>query len=273
MTSDAIPLADARAFARPAARTRLIRLTLAAGALAAAVAAFLLALRNPPESALLLPAGSDGIVALDLSASVSTSRSRRLASTLDRLARSKGRLGLVIFSDTAYLALPPRSPAAELRPFTRFFRVTPQGAGARPTTPKSPWSSQFSAGTLISEGLALALDVAREDGGGRTAVLLVSDLDASSGDVGRITTVILEYRRAGVPLHVVALDPEPRDRATFAALLARPGALTVAPDPVASAIPESRVRDHRLIAATLLTGVLLAGLIVVTARLRWRDGP
>jgi hypothetical protein len=81
---------------------------------------------------------------------------------------------------------------------------------------------------------------------------------------------MLEYRRADVPLHVVALDPEPRDRATFAALLARPGALSVAPDPAVSAVPESRVRDHRLIAASLLTGLLLAGLIAVAARLRWR---
>lgn len=270
MTSDAIPLADARPFARPAARTRRVRLALAVGAVVTAVAAFAIALRDPPESALLLPAGSDGIVVLDLSASVSTSRNRRLASTLDRLARSKGRLGLVIFSDTAYLALPPRSPAGELRPFTRFFRVTPQGAGSHPTSPRSPWSSQFSAGTMISQGLALALDVAREAEGKRTAVLLISDLDASAGDVGRVASVMLEYRRTDIPLHVVALDPDPRDRATFAALLERPDALTVAPDPAVSAIPESRVRDHRLIAASLLTGVLLAGLIAVTARLRWR---
>lgn len=270
MTSNAIPLADARPFARPAARTRLVRLTLAVGALAVAAAAFSIALRDPPESALLLPRDTDGIVVLDVSASVSTSTNRRLASTLDRLARSKGRYGLVLFSDTAYLALPPGSPAAELRPFARFFHVTPGGRGSRPSTPRSPWSSQFSAGTLISAGLALALVVAREGGGEGTAVLLVSDLDDSSTDAGRLATVMLEYRRADVPLHVVALDPEPRDRATFAALLARPGALTVASDPAVSAVPESRVRDHRLIAASLLTGLLLAGLISVTARLRWR---
>ena len=269
MTSDAIPLADARPFARPVARTRLVRLTLAVGALAMAAAAFAIALRDPPESALLLPPGTDGIVVLDVSASVSTSTNRRLASTLDRLAHSKGRYGLVLFSDTAYLALPPGSPAAELRPFARFFHVTP-GRGSRPSTPRSPWSSQFSAGTLISAGLALALDVARKERDEGNAVLLVSDLDDSSTDAGRLAAVMLEYRRADVPLNVVALDPEPRDRATFAALLARPGALTVAPDPAVSAVPESRVRDHRLIAASLLTGVLLAGLIAVTARLRWR---
>jgi hypothetical protein len=269
MTSSAIPLADARPFGQSAARTRLVRLTLAVGALCAAAAAFAVALRDAPESALLLPPGTDGIVVLDVSASVSTSTNRRLASTLDRLARSKGRYGLLLFSDTAYLALPPGSPAAELRPFARSFRVT-SGPGSRPRTPRSPWSSQFSAGTLISAGLALALDVVRAEDGEGTAVLLVSDLDDSSTDVGRVATVLLEYRRAHVPLHVVALDPEPRDRATFTALLADPGALTVAPDPAVSAVPESRVRDHRLIAGSLLTGVLLAGLIAVSARLRWR---
>ena len=270
MTSEAIPLADARPFRRPAARTRLVRATLAVGALAAAAAAFATALRDHPVSVASLPAGTDGIVGLDISASVSTSASRRLASTLDQLAHSKGRYGLVLFSDSAYLALPPGSPATELRPFTRFFGVTSQGADGSPRTPKSPWSSQFSAGTFITGGLALALDVARKDEG-RTAVLLVSDLAASAMDVGWISSVLLEYRRVGVPLHVVALDPEPRDRATFAALLANPGRLTVAPDPLAGAAPERRVRDTRLLVASLLTGVLLAGLLVVTARLRWRD--
>ena len=269
MTSEAIPLADAQPFRRSAARTRLVRTTLAVGALAAAVVAFATALGDPPVSVVTLPAGTDGIVVLDISASVSTSASRRLASTLDQLAHSKGRYGLVLFSDTAYLALPPGSPAAELRPFTRFFGVTTKGADGRPRTPKSPWSSQFSAGTSIAQGLRLGLNVARAEEG-RTAVLLVSDLDASAMDVGGIASVLLEYRHVGVPLYVVALDPEPRDRATFAALLASPDALTVAPDPLTSVVPESRVRDGRLIVAALLTGVLLAGLLAVTARLRWR---
>lgn len=273
MTTDAIPLADTRPFRRPASRTRLVRLTLAVCALGAAAAGFVIALRDPPESGLLLPRGTDGIVVLDVSASVSTSASRRLFSTLDQLAHSNGRYGLVFFSDTAYLALPPGSPASELRPFTRFFRPTPRSAGSPPSLPRSPWSSQFSAGTLISYGLAYALDIARESGDRPPTVVLVSDLAASAGDVGRVTSVMLDYRRANVPLRVVALDPEPRDRATFAALLARPDALTVAPDPATTEVVSSRVRDNRLIAASLATGVLLAALIAVSARLRWRNDP
>ena len=59
MTSSAIPLADARPFGRPAARTRLVRLTLAVGVLCAVAAAFAFALRDAPESALLLPPGTE----------------------------------------------------------------------------------------------------------------------------------------------------------------------------------------------------------------------
>ena len=74
-------------------------------------------------------------------------------------------------------------------------------------------------------------------------MLLVSDLDDSSTDVGRVASVMLDYRRANVPLRVVALDPEPRDRATFAALLAGPDALTMAPDP-------RRARSPRVVCGT-----------------------
>ena len=89
-------------------------------------------------------------------------------------------------------------------------------------------------------------------------------------DTGALAAVVLEYRRAGIPLRVVALDPEPMDRRTFDALIAQPGAVTVAPDPTQTAVPEGRVRDRRLIAAALLTGILLAGLLVATSRLHWR---
>lgn len=270
MTTDAIPLADAAALGRAAARTRLFRLALAAGALAAAAAALALALRDQPATPSLLPSGTDGIVVLDVSASVSAGVSRRLASTLDRLARSQGRYGLVLFSDTAYVALPPRSPADEIRPFTRFFRAAPRSdGGTLPTTPESPWSRQFSAGTRISTGLALGLDLAREEHDGRSAVLLVSDLDNSTSDAGALAAVMLEYRSAGVPLRVVGLDPAPEDRQMFG-WLARRDAITVAPDPAVVALSESRPRDRRLIGASVLTGVLLAGLLGITTRLRWR---
>ena len=272
MTTEAIPLADVRPFTRVAARTRLLRLALAVGALAAAGAAFAFALREPPASGSLLPPGSDGIVVLDISASVSSGVSRRLAGTLDRLVRSNGRYGLVLFSDTEYVALPPGSPASELRAFARFFRVPPRREGSLASAPESPWTRQFSAGTEISGGLALALDLAREEGRGRNWVVLVSDLDDSESDTAALGVVLLEYRKAGIPLRVVGLDPAPEDRLMFASFTHR-DAVTIAPDPAVSAVPGGRVRDRGLIVATVLTGVLLAGLLAVTARLRWRQGP
>ena len=58
---------------------------------------------------------TDGLVVLDLSASISTDTYARIGATLDELADTGGRYGLIVFSDTAYLALPPGTPAAELR--------------------------------------------------------------------------------------------------------------------------------------------------------------
>ena len=135
----------------------------------------------------LLPAGSDGLVVLDLSASISSDTYARIGGTLDRLAGSGGRYGLIVFSDTAYLALPPGTPAAELRPFARRFDLPAQAAGAI-VVPTNPWTASFSAGTKISTGLQVALDTIRARQLGRPAVLLVSDLDDDAGDRERLTT-------------------------------------------------------------------------------------
>ncbi len=58
----------------------------------------------------------DGLVVLDLSASISTDTYAGSAPRSIELADTDGRYGLIVFSDTAYLALPPGTPAAELRP-------------------------------------------------------------------------------------------------------------------------------------------------------------
>ena len=101
---------------------------------------------------------------LDVSASISSDTYARIAATLDRLVRSNGSYGLILFSDTAYQALPPNTPARELRPLVRFFdapRRRPRPARCR-EAPRSPWTDAFGAGTRISTGLSLALDVIRE---------------------------------------------------------------------------------------------------------------
>ena len=114
----------------------MLRVLLGLAAVAAAAAVVLLGRGEaaPPGP---LPEGTDGLVVLDLSASISTDTYARIGATLDGLAESGGRYGLIVFSDTAYLALPPGTPAAALRTFARRFDVPEQTGGAI-TVPTNP---------------------------------------------------------------------------------------------------------------------------------------
>ena len=69
-----------------------------------------------------------------------------------------GRYGLVVFSNVAYEALPPGSPASALRPLIRYFTVPTarRRPGAAAPLPTNPWTLSFSSGTRISAGLDLA---------------------------------------------------------------------------------------------------------------------
>src|SRR6185436_9590835 len=121
---------------------RRLRLALAGVVIAASVAFLASSFRQPAEAGSLLPASSSGVVVLDVSASISSDTYARIAATLDRLIRSKGSYGLILFSDTAYQALPPNTPARELRPLLRFFDVPTESApGALPQAPRSPWTN------------------------------------------------------------------------------------------------------------------------------------
>jgi hypothetical protein len=152
-STEAIPLARQSGLDARARRTWQLRLVLAASICVVAAAALVLSLRARATSVAALPQGTNGIVVLDVSASISSDTYARIASTLDDLVGSRGHYGLVLFSDTAYQALPPGTPAAELRPFARFFEVPAQGRpGLEPQLPPSRWSDSFSAGTHISAG-------------------------------------------------------------------------------------------------------------------------
>ena len=140
----------------------MLRALLGAAAVCAAVAVVLVGRGEaaPPSP---LPAGTDGLVVLDLSASISTDTYARIGATLDGLAETGGRYGLIVFSDTAYLALPPGTPAAELRAFARRFDLPEQTGGAL-TVPTSPWTDSFSAGTKISTGCSSRWTRSRRSG-------------------------------------------------------------------------------------------------------------
>ena len=266
----AIPLGDATVHWRSARGVRRARWAAATILVAAALLAFLAALRLRPGAESPIPASSTGIVVLDVSASISSDTYARIAATLDRLVRSNRSYGLVLFSDTAYQALPPRTPSDELRPFVRFFR-RPQASspGALPQTTRSPWTDSFSAGTRISTGLALALEAIRADRPVRPAVLLVSDLDDDPSDLEHVARVAVAYRRAGISLHVVGLDPAPEDVAFIQGLLPAGGSFAQAALPGERSPSFSGGSDVLLVAAALLTALALTAFVLMTESLRW----
>jgi hypothetical protein len=268
-TSTAIPLADARRLGRSARRTRIVQLVALAGVLGAAAWLLVAAFRVERSTTAFAPASTTAIVVLDVSASISSETYDRIVATLDRLADSRGRYGLVLFSDTAYLALPPGTAAAELRPFARFFRLSPGVGGELPQAPRSPWSDTFSAGTRISTGLQRALDEIRSTRIERPAVVLVSDLDDDTGDLGRLTGIAVAYRRAGIPLHVVGLDPAPEDADLVRTLLADPSDLVPAPSRETASSRFLAGRATTLAVATVALALALAALLVATQRVRW----
>jgi hypothetical protein len=224
-----IPLVDAPALRGPARRTFTVRIVLALLCIGATVA-FVLVARNPHTRTIVpLPSHADTILVLDLSASISSDTFSRIGGTLAALSRSGKRLGLVVFSDQAYEAFPPGTPAADLAPFVRYFTLPKQPApGFAPSFPTNPWQSTFTGGTRISAGLDLAHAIALA--GGRPAtVVLVSDLDDDPSDLPRLASVLLAYRRDHVPVRIIGLAPSADNVALFTRLLSPQPVVVEAP--------------------------------------------
>lgn len=268
--STSIPLGDAAAFDHRARTVRRLRVGLAALVLGVVALCLVLSFRASATTTALLPPSSSGVVVLDVSASISSDTYARISTTLDRLIRSNGSYGLVLFSDTAYLALPPNTPARELRPIARFFDVAERRSpGALPEAPRSPWTDSFAAGTRISTGLSLALDVIRTNRLVRPAVLLVSDLDDDTGDLERVSRVAVAYRRAGIPLHVVGLNASPEDAAFMRRLAPGKGTFTEAALPSEASGAVSGDTDVLFVLAAVLVALGLAAFLLLTEPLRW----
>ena len=221
MSSSRLPVADIAELLPAWRRTTVIRALL--GVLLVAlvlVAAFQSSHGTGHRPLQLLPRATNAIVVLDLSASISSDTFDRIGETLDQLAATNGRYGLVAFSDVAYQALPPGTPSAQLLPFARYFKVPDQQApGLAPTFPRSPWTTSFSAGTRISAGLGLALKIMRSQRLTHPGAILISDLNDDQGDLGNLGSVALAYRHEGVPIRIVALNPSQDDQHRFETLL------------------------------------------------------
>jgi hypothetical protein len=265
----AIPLAGLGRLEHARRRTTAIRAALAGLLVVLVVAAAVVAMRPAGKTLTFLPGGTTGIVVLDLSASISTDTYQRIGKTLNELAATNGRYGLVVFSDVAYQALPPGTPSAALKPYARYFTLPPAQNGFLPQFPVNPWTNSFSGGTRIATGLGLALKIIQDQHVKRPAVILVSDLNDDPGDLKNLAGVSLAYRQAGIPVRIVALDPQPNDEALFGRLLERaatvqharlPGerSLTVGPD-----VPPV------LAALAVLVALALAANELWAARLTW----
>jgi hypothetical protein len=267
-----IPLADAPALRRSAQVTFLVRGALAAAAVAFGVA-FLLVSRHPHTQTIVqLPTNADTVVVLDLSASISTDTFSRIGGTLAEFSRSGGRVGLVEFSDEAYEALPPGTSASDLAPFVRYFTLPALNhSGFLPSFPPNPWQATFTGGTRISTGMELAHEIAVATPR-RPTVVLVSDLDDDPGDLARLTSVLLAFRRDRVPVRIVGLDPSPSDVAFFRKLLAPNAPIVEAPTLAQAPASDRTPVPWTLIELTAATASALALRALWAPRLAWGGG-
>jgi hypothetical protein len=278
VTSTSIPVGDAPALRGFGARTRLVCLVLAAALLGAVLAAILVAHAPTVGTTALLPPGSNGVIALDMSASAEHAKLDRIYAALTQLAHSGDRFGLVVFSSRAYEALPPNTPASELAAIARFFHpLAPGSLGYLPgwgqykrdlVYPTNPWSAAFSFGTSISEGLDLARSILLENHV-RRAVWLISDLADAPQDRPLVADSARSYVNSSIALHVIGIDPVASDRRFFERLLGPRGSII-------EAKPSSKVRlvtKHAfpigLVVAAMVTAILLAINELLSTPLRW----
>jgi hypothetical protein len=249
-SSSAFPASEPRALRHGARRTLLVRAVLAIGLLAVLALAILAARGEDVRDAPLVPSGKTGILVLDLSASTSETA---FAQTIEKLANSDERVGLIAFSDAAYELLPPGSPGRELLPLLRFFAVVD---GKEPPA-SNPWD-EFRAGTRVSEGLRVAGDVLREEGISDGSLLLVSDFEILPDEIQRVAAQIGFLKTQGVEVRLVPLDPTPERRARMDAILG--GAAVLREESAGAPV---RAPEARSLGAVAPWGfVAVAGLLV-----------
>jgi hypothetical protein len=218
----AVTLADRARLSGPGQRTAALRIVLV---LALAGTAGLLYLQSRSAGAgraAVFPSGVDtGVVALDMSASISGPTFARIASTLRSIGDANQSIGLVMFSDTAYELLPPNSPPAALTQFVPYF-VPVRYYGGSPIFAPSPWDI-FSGGTRIAAGLRMAADALLRAHVRHGAILLVSDLDDASGDEPLLEQEAGRLQQQHIPLRIVPLFASPHNVAHFSTLFGGDG--------------------------------------------------
>lgn len=262
---NAVGLADVGEIRDAEIRTSTVRVALAL-ALAATLGALAVVARGAGSGrAAVFPAGTrTGIVALDMSASISGPIYARVATTLQGIVDANQSIGLVMFSDTAYTLLPPNSPPAALLQFMPFF-VPTRYYGATPVFVRSPWDT-FSGGTRVSTGLAEARRALERAGIRDGSILVVSDLDNAIGDQQALMAEARRLERRHVTVRIVPLFAEQRHLRLFGTIF---GADTFV-DP--RVFTHSASRREAAIAAGTPWGLLALGValaLLLAANERW----
>ncbi len=226
---------------------------------------FFVGTRSEPAGAGLLPANANAIIVIDLSGSMKAS-SGRIANALLGLTREGRRnLGLVVFSDAAYEALPPSTPPEGIKDWLALFLHDKPSA--------YPWTPSFSKGTLISGGLAVARRMLRRDRVEEGHVVLVSDLVDSPLDIANLQSVVAQYQREGIDLRVISVPPR-ADRTDVprfaqqqnAVFVERAATRTIHP----GELPRSHSNTTLLLILLGVVGVLTAVYELALQPLTWR---
>jgi hypothetical protein len=279
-----IPVADAPALAGIARRTAAVRLLLAAALLGLAVLAYVFATRLEARPSSYFAEGATGVIVIDFSTSIDPGKYRRIARVLRTVTETSQPIGLVVYSDTAYEAVPPGTRGDVLRPLLRFYERPDRGLAPRVRggfgaplpreLPASPWQRTFRGGTRISAGLKVAREMLVRDRVSGGSVMLVSDLDDSPFDTSRLAEEAIAYRRSGLDIRLVSLSPSREDRELFIRLFG-PEAFVGHRE----LLRNSELEERRTLVGSFPAGLVLAGgaLLVllalnerVNARLRWR---
>ena len=279
-----IPVADAPSLAGAARRTTFFRLLLVVALLGAAALAYVFATGLDARPSSYFAEGATGVVVIDFSTSIDPGKYRRIARVLRTVAETSQPVGLVVYSDAAYEAIPPGTRGDVLRPLLRFYEPPDRapssrvrggfGAPLARELPASPWHRRFRGGTRISAGLAVAREMLVRDRVRGGSVMLVSDLDDSPFDTARLGDEAIRYRRAGIDLRLVPLSPAREDRELFMRLFG-PAAFVGHRELLANSELEERRTlvgsfPVGLVAAAAAFLLLLALNERLNARLRWR---
>jgi hypothetical protein len=245
---------DVEALRRPSLRTRLVQGVLAFTALVLLAAAAASASNLESREQGLLPAGTVGVVVVDLSLSISDEDYDIVRAALRRLVEENAPIGLVVFSDVAYELLPPGTPASEMRPMLRL--LIPPELGP----PINPWTETFRAGTRVSSALELAHAILKRDNVRNGSILLVSDLETAPDDVPALTRAVASLRRSNVELKVVGLAPSSDARLIFEGVL-QEDAFVAPPAGTDEPLESSSAASSDLPLTLVVLGVLLFAIL------------